>query len=205
MDYYKILGVNRGASHDEIKKAFRVLAHKNHPDKGGDEARMKEINQAYEELSKISNPVHRNQIFYHEQSNRQVLKCEICKESSYYKLCLSCWIKIRKEEKRQRIHNIRSYMFCLNCNKSLYDRPRITLFCDRKCSSIYHKANKRKTKRTCTKHDFCLTEEEGYRLKTLNIQEILKLKQKERVGIFTRLVGEKQALWFDKELQKKFS
>ena len=51
-DYYKILGVSRSASKDEIKKAYRKLAHKYHPDKeGGDEAKFKEINEAYQILS----------------------------------------------------------------------------------------------------------------------------------------------------------
>ena len=51
-DYYKILGVSREASVDEIKKAYRKLAHQYHPDKdGGDEARFKEINEAYQTLS----------------------------------------------------------------------------------------------------------------------------------------------------------
>ena len=51
-DYYKTLGVDRNASDDEIKKAFRKLAHKYHPDKkGGDEKKFKEINQAYQVLS----------------------------------------------------------------------------------------------------------------------------------------------------------
>ncbi len=51
-DYYKTLGVAKGASQDEIKKAFRKLAHKYHPDKGtGDEAKFKEINEAYQVLS----------------------------------------------------------------------------------------------------------------------------------------------------------
>lgn len=50
-DYYKILGVDKGASADEIKKAFRKLAHQYHPDKqGGDEARFKEVNEAYQVL-----------------------------------------------------------------------------------------------------------------------------------------------------------
>ncbi len=50
-DYYKILGVPRTATADEIKKAFRKLARKHHPDAGGDEAKFKEINEAYEVLS----------------------------------------------------------------------------------------------------------------------------------------------------------
>jgi molecular chaperone DnaJ len=50
-DYYEILGVSKSASADEIKKAFRRLAVKYHPDKdGGDEAKFKEINEAYEVL-----------------------------------------------------------------------------------------------------------------------------------------------------------
>lgn len=51
-DYYSTLGVARGASPDEIKKAFRKLAHQYHPDKGtGDEKKFKEINEAYQVLS----------------------------------------------------------------------------------------------------------------------------------------------------------
>ncbi|XOB41855.1 MAG: molecular chaperone DnaJ [Candidatus Nealsonbacteria bacterium] len=50
-DYYQVLGISRNASQDEIKKAFRKLAHKYHPDKGGDEKKFKEINEAYQVLS----------------------------------------------------------------------------------------------------------------------------------------------------------
>jgi DnaJ-class molecular chaperone len=51
-DYYKTLGVDKGASKDEIKKAFRKMAHKYHPDKkDGDEAKFKEANEAYQTLS----------------------------------------------------------------------------------------------------------------------------------------------------------
>lgn len=50
-DYYKTLGVPRTAQADEIKKAYRKLARKHHPDAGGDESKFKEINEAYEVLS----------------------------------------------------------------------------------------------------------------------------------------------------------
>lgn len=50
-DYYEVLGVSKDASADEIKKAFRKLAVKYHPDKdGGDEEKFKEVNEAYEVL-----------------------------------------------------------------------------------------------------------------------------------------------------------
>ena len=51
-DYYDILGVDKKAPKEEIKKAFRNLAHKYHPDKKtGDDAKFKEINEAYSVLS----------------------------------------------------------------------------------------------------------------------------------------------------------
>jgi molecular chaperone DnaJ len=50
-DYYEILGIKKDSSADEIKKAFRKLAVKHHPDKeGGDETKFKEANEAYEVL-----------------------------------------------------------------------------------------------------------------------------------------------------------
>lgn len=51
MDYYKTLGVNKNASPDEIKKAYRKLAGQHHPDKGGDTATFQKIQEAYETLS----------------------------------------------------------------------------------------------------------------------------------------------------------
>ncbi len=50
-DYYEILGVPKTATEDEIKRAYRKLAHQYHPDKnGGDDKKFKEINEAYQIL-----------------------------------------------------------------------------------------------------------------------------------------------------------
>ncbi len=50
-NYYDILGVDKKATKEDVKKAFRKLAQKHHPDKGGDEAKFKEITEAYATLA----------------------------------------------------------------------------------------------------------------------------------------------------------
>ena len=51
-DYYNLLGVSKNSSEEEIKKAFRALAHQYHPDKkSGNETKFKELNEAYQVLS----------------------------------------------------------------------------------------------------------------------------------------------------------
>lgn len=68
-NYYDVLGVSKNATGEEIKKAFRELAHKHHPDKqGGDEKKFKEINEAYQVLS---NPEKRKQYDQYGQTFEQ--------------------------------------------------------------------------------------------------------------------------------------
>lgn len=50
-NYYKILGITPGATEEEVKKAYRKMAMKHHPDRGGDEAEFKRIKEAYEALT----------------------------------------------------------------------------------------------------------------------------------------------------------
>lgn len=50
MDYYKRLGVDKSASPDDLKRAYKKLAMKHHPDKGGDQRTFQEINEAYDTL-----------------------------------------------------------------------------------------------------------------------------------------------------------
>lgn len=51
MDHYSTLGIERNASQEEIKQAFRKLAREHHPDRGGDEAKFKQLNEAYTVLN----------------------------------------------------------------------------------------------------------------------------------------------------------
>ena len=53
MDHYATLGIEKNASQDDIKKAYRQNALKHHPDTGGDEAKFKECKEAYEILSDV--------------------------------------------------------------------------------------------------------------------------------------------------------
>lgn len=60
-DYYATLGVQRTATPDEVKRAYRKLASQHHPDKGGDTARFQEIEEAYRVLSDPQQRAHYDQ------------------------------------------------------------------------------------------------------------------------------------------------
>ena len=49
-DPYSVLGVNPGATKDEVKKAFKKRAMETHPDRGGNEEEFKKVNEAYEQI-----------------------------------------------------------------------------------------------------------------------------------------------------------
>ena len=66
MNYYETLGVNEGADQDEIKKAYKKLAMKHHPDRGGDEKTFQSISQAYDTLGDAA----KRQQYDHERLNR---------------------------------------------------------------------------------------------------------------------------------------
>ena len=50
MDYYSVLGISKNASDSEIRKAYKAKSMQHHPDRGGDEEKFKEINEAYSAL-----------------------------------------------------------------------------------------------------------------------------------------------------------
>ncbi|HTP57098.1 MAG TPA: DnaJ domain-containing protein [Candidatus Paceibacterota bacterium] len=69
-DPYSVLGVSKGASTDDIKKAYRKLAHQYHPDKkGGNEAKFKEVNEAYQVLGDPEKKARYDQFGQYGQTN----------------------------------------------------------------------------------------------------------------------------------------
>lgn len=63
IDYYQALGVDKQASPEEIKKAYRTLAKEHHPDKNGDPVKFKEISEAYENLNDPNKRLQYDRVF----------------------------------------------------------------------------------------------------------------------------------------------
>ena len=88
MDYWKVLGVNENSSDDEIKKSYRKLSLKHHPDRGGDGIQFKKINEAYQTLGDTN----KRQMYKMNRGNPflevECLECLQCPE------CLECleWV-----------------------------------------------------------------------------------------------------------------
>jgi len=68
MDYYSRLGVNKSASPEEMKQAYKKLAMQHHPDRGGDQKTFQEINEAYDTLK---DPAKRQEYDAPKQNHRQ--------------------------------------------------------------------------------------------------------------------------------------
>lgn len=65
MDHYTALGLNKNATPEEIKKAYRKLASQNHPDRGGDTAAFQKIQEAYDTLSDPQKRAHYDNPMHH--------------------------------------------------------------------------------------------------------------------------------------------
>lgn len=136
MDYYNTLGVSKGASADEIKSAYKKLALKNHPDRGGDKDTFQKIQQAYEVLgnsdkrSEYDNPTNPtnfgDQFFnqFHHQFNHQfnsTQNSQPVKKNDYHYTCNitlnDVFTGCVKKLKVQRKYGCKKcFKKCINCS-----------------------------------------------------------------------------------------
>ena len=102
--YYLILGISTGATKEEIKKAFRRLAHIHHPDvNGGRDAKFKEINEAYTALMKLDGTPFTHEAYYEKPQPRYTKTYTYAYSSQpsqdfFYKMYMEQMIKDQQEQ-----------------------------------------------------------------------------------------------------------
>lgn len=130
MDYYNILGLNKNASEEEIKNAYKKLARTHHPDKGGNTEKFQEIQSAYEILSDphkkadFDNPQQPFGDFFHHHHggfnfsnffNRQQTVQKKPDIHHNYRITLNDVFNGARKK-----FNLTRSLFCKNCNKNCY-------------------------------------------------------------------------------------
>jgi DnaJ family protein A protein 2 len=134
MSSYTVLGVEDGATMQEVKKAYKKLAMVHHPDKGGDEERFKQITEAYQELTnpspKFTSPHqhHSAGVFSHHQQTHQNNKAS----NKMYEIHVSILDAYHGKEKKLSISNDRKCdrcaTVCAACNGKGVVEMVVTMF-----------------------------------------------------------------------------
>ena len=114
-DYYEVLGVDKSASEDEIKRAYKKMARKYHPDLNPDnkeaEEKFKEVNEAYEVLSDSDKKARYDQFGfagvdpnYGAGGRRRCLRCRrlrLWRSGGYFRQLLWRWLRLRSAPEPQ--------------------------------------------------------------------------------------------------------
>ena len=208
---------NKNYYEKDLKPEYHSLSKKYHPDKGGNTKDMQEINEAWGFIEKkfdnngifqLNNFINNNDIkkqSYYNNKNytyNPLVKCKICNKENIYDVCVECIIEQNKKKKAQRIKRVRTFIFCLNCNESLYNRTFNTLYCNSKCNKNYNKYKKSKKYIKKEYDEDVLNEEDNRRISRIPIDLIITYEYKEKLLILTRLIGKHKSCIFIKNYKK---